>query len=128
MNKIKTFKIPTGYQMVSFDVKLLFANIPLDRTIDIILQRILDNQEIQTTMTKKEPKELLILFTKNVHFTFSGKAFVQTDGLAVGSPLRPVLADIFLVEFENTLVPNLTEYMKNWMTLFVLYKWDLSRI
>ena len=128
MNKIKTFKIPTGYQMVSFDVKLLFANIPLDRTIDIILQRILDNQEIQTTMTKKEPKELLILFTKNVHFTFSGKAFVQTDGLAMGSPLRPVLADIFLVEFENTLVPNLTEYMKNWMTLFVLYKWDLSRI
>ena len=114
--------------MVSFDVKLLFANIPLDRTIDIILQRILDNQEIQTTMTKKEPKELLILFTKNVHFTFSGKAFVQTDGLAMGSPLRPVLADIFLVEFENTLVPNLTEYMKNWMTLFVLYKWDLSRI
>ena len=128
MNKIKTFKIPTGYQMVSFDVKLLFANIPLDRTIDIILQRILDNQEIQTTMTKKEPKELLILFTKNVHFTFSGKAFVQTDGLAMGSPLRPVLAGIFLVEFENTLVPNLTEYMKNWMTLFVLYKWDLSRI
>ena len=128
MNKIKTFKIPTGYQMVSFDVKLLFANIPLDRTVDIILQRILDNQEIQTTMTKKEPKELLILFTKNVHFTFSGKAFVQTDGLAMGSPLRPVLADIFLVEFENTLVPNLTEYMKNWMTLFVLYKWDLSRI
>ena len=47
-NKIKTEKIPTGYQMVSFDVKSLFTNVPLDRTIDIILQRIFDTQEIQT--------------------------------------------------------------------------------
>ena len=76
MNKIKTEKIPTGYQMVSFDVKFLFTNLPLDHTIDFILQRIFDNQEIQTTMTKKELKELLIPCTKNVHFTFVGKTFV----------------------------------------------------
>ena len=61
--------------MFSFDVKSLFPNVPLDCTFDIILQRIFDNQEIQTTMTKKERKELLILCTKNVHFTFGGKTF-----------------------------------------------------
>ena len=49
--------------MVSFDVKSLFTNVPLERTIDIILKRIL---------TKKEMKELLLLCTKNVHFTFNG--------------------------------------------------------
>ena len=38
MNKIKTEKIPTGYQMVSFDVKFLFTNLPLDHTNDFILQ------------------------------------------------------------------------------------------
>ena len=57
MNKINTQKIPTGYQKVSFDMKSLFSNVLLDRTIDIILKRIFDNQEIQTTMTKKELRE-----------------------------------------------------------------------
>ena len=53
MNKIKTEKIPTGYHMVSFDIKSLFTTVPLDRTIDTKLQRTFDNQEIQTTMSEK---------------------------------------------------------------------------
>ena len=61
----KKKKNQTGYQMVSFDVEWLFTTVPLDRTIDI-LQRIFDNQEIQTTMTKKELRELLMLCTKNM--------------------------------------------------------------
>ena len=35
--------------------------------------------------------------------------------VAMGSPLGPVLADIFMVELTlNTLAPTLTEYMKFW--------------
>ena len=40
--------------------------------------------------------------------------FIQYDGTAMGLPLGPVLADIFMVELENMLVPTLTEYMKLW--------------
>ena len=70
--------------MVSFEIKPLFTNVPLDHAIDIILQRIFDNQEIQATMTKKELKELLIFCTKNVHFTFGGKTFVQSGNVTMG--------------------------------------------
>ena len=38
----------------------------------------------------------------------------QQDGVAMCSPLGPMLADIFMVELENTLVPTLTEYKKFW--------------
>ena len=114
MNKIKAEQIPTGYRMFSIDVKSIFTNAPLDLTIHIILQRIFDNQEIQTTMTKKELKELLIICIKNVHFPFGGNAFVQSDGVTMCSPLGPMSADIFMVELEITLVPTLTEYKKFW--------------
>ena len=30
MNKIQTEKTPNDYQMVSFDMKMLFTNVPLD--------------------------------------------------------------------------------------------------
>ena len=52
---------------------------------------------------------MLILCTKNVHFTFNEEVYKQTDGIAMGSPLGPVLADAFMVEFENKIVPVLQE-------------------
>ena len=81
----------------------------------VISRRIFDNQEIQTTMAKKELKKLLILCTKNVHFTFSGNILSNLMvRVAMHSPLGPVLADILMVELENKLVPTLTDYMKFW--------------
>ena len=49
-------------------------------------------------------KKLLLLYTKNVHFTFKNKIYQQKDGVAMGSPLGPVLARIFMVYLEKTLV------------------------
>ena len=51
--------------------------------------------------------DMLILCTENVHFTFKSRKYVQTDGVALGSPLGPV----FMIEIENSLLPNLTKYI-----------------
>ena len=48
IEQIKKEPIPSGYQMISFDVKSLFTSIPLDKTIEITLQRIYDRNEITT--------------------------------------------------------------------------------
>ena len=47
--------------MVSFDVKSLFINIPLNQTIDIILKGIYDDNEIRISISRNEMKELLLL-------------------------------------------------------------------
>ena len=47
--------------MVSFDVKSLFINIPLNQTIDIILKRIYDDNELRISISRNEMKELLLL-------------------------------------------------------------------
>ena len=58
-------------------------NVPLNRTTDMISKRIYEENEIVTSITKNEMKEILILCTKNVHFTFESKAYVKTDGVAI---------------------------------------------
>ena len=68
MEIIKQKKVPERFQMVSFDVKSPFANVPLETTIDIILRRIYTNHELTTSLTKKERMELLLLCTKKVRF------------------------------------------------------------
>ena len=82
--------MPAGYEMLLFDVKSLFTNVLLNQTIDIILRRIYDHKELETSITRCEVKEMLILSTTNVHFTYNRNIFVQTNGVATGSPVGPI--------------------------------------
>ena len=100
--------------MVSFDVKSLFTNVPLKKTIDITLERIYGRKEINTQTTRPEMKKLLTLCTKNVQFTFDNQVYQQNDGLAMGSPSGPVLTGIFMVELENWIIPTLGNTVLNW--------------
>ena len=50
---------------------------------------------------------MLILCTKNVHFTFNEEVYKQADGVAMGLPLGPVVSNIFMAELENNIVPVL---------------------
>ena len=38
--------------------------------------------------------------------------YIQIDGVVLGSPLGPVLANIFMVELESVFVPKLNNYAK----------------
>ena len=78
--------VPCGYHLIPFDVIFLFTDVPLDATIDTVLQCIHDNREINTIINKREMKELIKLCTKDVHFNFNGAAYVLKDGVAMGSP------------------------------------------
>ena len=103
-----------GYNMVSFDVKSLFTNVTLEKTIKITLERIYEGKEINTSISKKEMKQLRMLCIKDVNFTYDNKVYQQNDGVAMRSPLGPVLSGIFMVEIENSFVPTLSESMTLW--------------
>ena len=100
--------------MVSFDVTSLFTNVPLDYTINIILDKIYQEKLINTKLKRQEFKQLLELCTKEMHFTFNGETYKQLDGVAMGSPLGPVLANVFMVELENNLIPALGDKVSLW--------------
>ena len=61
INNIKSEKVPTVHSFVSFDVKSLFTNVPLNYTIKMTLRRIYDDNELHKNISKKEIKELLLL-------------------------------------------------------------------
>ena len=97
---------------VSFDVKSLFTLVPLEQNIDIIIKRIFEKHEITTVFTKNEMKKLLTICTKNLHFSFNNDIHIRIDGVAMGSPLGPVIANIFMVELESVLASKLNDHVK----------------
>ena len=86
--------------MASFDVASLFINTPLKESIYLAVSCITK----RNTNLKSSKAELIKLFsiaTSQTHFLFSSKVFDQISGTAMGSPLAPVLANLFLVHYEN---------------------------
>ena len=90
--------------------------VPLDYTIDLTLKRIYGDKDIETKISKirKDMKNLLMLGTKNVYFTFGTNIYQQKDGVAMGSSLGPVLAIIFMVHLQRILTPELEKFIKPW--------------
>ena len=93
--------------MMSFDIKSLCTSIPLNK-IRITLER-KDQKEVNTDIPKTIKKGMY----QGCSFLFEDEIYQQIDSLAMGSPLGPILAGIFMVELETATVPTLGNYYVN---------------
>ena len=96
---IKDFD-PSDDLLYSLDVCSLFTNVPLVETIDRLCKFVTESN-ICLPISVNILKDLLLRCTLNVQFLFEGKLYRQIDGVAMGSPLGPLLADIFLSILEK---------------------------
>ena len=88
-------------------ISRLLARRLLDETIENIAERAFENdwfnKEHNLNITKTDLIELLRVATKNQLFQFEGDLFEQTDGVAMGSPLGPLMANTFMCNIEKQL-------------------------
>ena len=96
VHELCNLKLSTNVVMASFDVTSLFTNIPLNETTDLILNNLTADHISNFGLDKSQLSKLLNLATCSNAFTFNGKLYNQIDGVAMGSSLGPVYADIFM--------------------------------
>ena len=96
----------SDYWMSSFDVDSLFTNIPLDETIGICCDKLFQSENIVSGLSKDQFRDLLELATKESFFLLNGQYYKQIDGVAMGSPLGPTLANVFLCHHEKNWLDN----------------------
>ena len=85
------------------EIRPTITNVPLEKTVDIILNQIYKSKLISTTLTKHTLRKLkLDLCTKTV-FSLNGEYYKQTDGVSMGSPLGPTLPNITMTELETVI-------------------------
>ena len=91
----------SNLHMASLDVDSLFTNIPLDETIDICVDNLYNDNKNPPNIIKHDFRNLLNIATKESFFMFNNKYYKQVNGVAMGSPLSPALANIFMCSFES---------------------------
>ena len=95
--------------MCSFDVSSLFTNVPLDETIAICADTLYNITDSQPCIPKEVFVELLHSATSTVEFSFDNTIYRQIDGVAMGSPLGPTLANIFVGYYEEKLFSEISK-------------------
>ena len=88
--------------MVSFDVVNLFTNVPVDEALWVISNQLQQDETYgeQTNIPIPELCYLLELCLRPTYFQFDGSFFGQVQGAAMGSPLSPIVANIFMEDLE----------------------------
>ena len=87
-----------GLVMASFDIKDLYTNIPLQETIDICIHQL---QSELFNLPQQFFRQMLEISVFNTVFAFKDNFYRQIDGLGMGLPLSPTLANIFLCFHER---------------------------
>ena len=95
--------------LASLDVTNLFTNVPVERTISILIDYAYNNPTLAPPeFPSYTMAALLRLCTTKAPFRSpTGQLYYQIDGIAMGSPLGVLFAQAFMTSIEETVIPNL---------------------
>ncbi|XP_076455782.1 uncharacterized protein LOC143290313 [Babylonia areolata] len=81
----------------------LFTSVPVKGSIDIIRRRLQDDNSLQqrTNLSVEHICDLLSCYLNTTYFTFEGQFCQQTEGAAMGSPVSPIVANLFMEDFQE---------------------------
>lgn len=120
VDNIRNVPINPGQNIMSLDVDNMYTNIPVDEAIETLKIRLKENNSLNDVKIN-EVCNLAKLITKQNYFQFNDKYYIQREGLAMGSPLSSILAEIYLNDFENKHIMSHTNKFRNSIVYYYRY-------
>ena len=104
MRQLSDIQLQSDEQLVSLDVEGLFTNVPVNEAIAYTTELMYSpNHDFAPPIDQDTFAKLLKLVCVDVVFSTHQGYFKQVDGVAMGSPLGPLLANVFMSKFDKDL-------------------------
>ncbi|XP_046393751.1 uncharacterized protein LOC124161474 [Ischnura elegans] len=87
---LKSIRLEETDILASFDVVSLFTRIPVEETTRLL-----------ETRFDRKTVELFQHVLRSTYFLCNGQFYEQTEGVPMGSPLSPAIANLFMEDFEE---------------------------
>ena len=102
-DEVRGKRLSNSDTMVSYDVVSMYTKVPVDESLNLIRTRLEADDDLQnrTNLSIADLLKACTLCLHSTYFSFRGALYHQTEGLPMGSPLSPVVANIFMESFEE---------------------------
>ena len=116
MEKLSSVTINEHEVLISYDVSALFTSVPVDESITIIRDRLIHDDTLaeRTTLNPDQIIELLSFCLKTTYFQFNDCLYRQVEGAAMASPVSPIVANLFMEDFEQGALSSSPHPVKIW--------------
>ena len=92
-----------GECLSSYDVSALFTSVPVDPALNII-KDLLEKDHTFKERTVLAVSDIILLLEfclKNTYFSFQDQFYEQVEGAAMGSPVSPIVANVYMDYLEQ---------------------------
>ena len=109
IQKLKSFKLShANSYLVTLDVSSLYTNIPHNDGLDACRRFLTSDTYTRNQLPVECILSLIRLVLENNHFQFNNDNYLQKMGTAMGSPMAPAYASLFMGKLEQD---SCTKYM-----------------
>ena len=103
VSKAKGLTLQMKECLSSYDVTSLFTSVPIDPALNIIKDLVEKDEKLndRTVLSVQNIMQLLGFSLNNTYFSFQNKFYEQVEGVAMGSPVSPIVANLYMEYFEE---------------------------
>ena len=101
ISMVREVTLLPGECLSSYDVTALFTSVPIDPVFNIIKDLLEQDDTLinRTVLSVQKITELLGFCLHNTYFSFQNKFYEQVEGVAMGSPVSPIEANLYMEDF-----------------------------
>ena len=103
VEQAKQIKLEPGERISFYDVSALFTSVPIDPALNIIKDLLDKDTTLKERIVMEVSDSILLLefCLKNTYFSFQDQFYEQVEGAAMGSPVSPIVANLYMEYLEQ---------------------------
>ena len=103
VESIKHERVEDDEELRSYDVTALFTSVPVDKALTIIRSRLEDDESLKdrTKLSPDQITRLLEVCLNCTYFIYNGNFYQQIHGAAMGSPVSPIVCNLYMEHLEE---------------------------
>ena len=128
MEQVRHITLEPGECLSSYDVSTLFTSVPIDPALKVI-RGLLEKDPSLKDRKAIDVNDFILLLEfclKNTFFSFQGQLFEQVEGASMGSPVSPIVANLYMEHIEQKALSSSPHPPRFWCRFvddtFVIHK------
>ena len=103
VEQVRHIPLVPGECLSSYDVSALFTSVPINPALKVIKGLLEKDHTLKdrSVMGVNDIFLLLEFCLKNTYLSFQGQFFEQVEGVAMGSPVSPIVANLYMEDLEQ---------------------------